>query len=57
MKYAMVYVLNFIKIYPGIQKLIRGDSLTHRQHGDLISLLLFFQKKESRLERCINIMA
>jgi hypothetical protein len=24
---------------------------THRQHGDLISLLLFFQNKESRLQK------
>jgi hypothetical protein len=30
-------------------KVDEGDTQTHRQHGDLISLLLFFQKKESRL--------
>jgi hypothetical protein len=34
----------------GIQKFIVENSQTHRQHGDLISLLLFSQNKESRLE-------
>jgi hypothetical protein len=29
-----------------------GDTRTHRQHGDRISLLLFFfQNKESKLKR------
>jgi hypothetical protein len=32
-------------------KVSRGDSQTHRQYGDLISLLLFFQNKASRLKR------
>jgi hypothetical protein len=41
---AMIY----IKIGSGIQKLMRGDSQTHRQHGDIISVLLFSQNKESR---------
>jgi hypothetical protein len=36
---AMVYILSFIKIGSGIQKIIKGDSQTHRQHGDHISLL------------------
>jgi hypothetical protein len=31
---AMIYVPSSIKIGSGIQKLIRGDSRTHRQHGD-----------------------
>jgi hypothetical protein len=35
----LIYMLSFINIGSGIQKLIRG---THRQHGDIISLLLFF---------------
>jgi hypothetical protein len=40
---AMIYIPSFIKIGSGIQKLMRGGgSQTHRQHGDLISLLLFF---------------
>jgi hypothetical protein len=29
---------------------IRGDTQTHRQQGDHISLLLFFQNKVSRLK-------
>jgi hypothetical protein len=30
--------------------LIRGDTQTHRQQGDVISILLFFQNKEVRLK-------
>jgi hypothetical protein len=44
---AMSYIPSFIKICSGIQKLIRG---IYRQHGDHISLRLFFQNKESRLD-------
>jgi hypothetical protein len=47
---AMIYIPSFIKIGPGIQKLIQGEPQTHRQHSDLISLLLIFQNNESRLE-------
>jgi hypothetical protein len=54
MKYAvemgsgvMIYIPSFIKIDSGIQKLKREDTQTHRQHGDLMSLFLFFQRKES----------
>jgi hypothetical protein len=47
---AMMCVPSFIKIVSGIQKLIWGDSQEHRQHEDLISLLSFFQNKESRPE-------
>jgi hypothetical protein len=33
---------------------VRGDTRIHRQHFDLISLLLFcFQNKESRLRKCV----
>jgi hypothetical protein len=46
---AMIYVPSFIKIGSGIPKLI-GDTQTHRQQGDLIRVLLFFQNKESRLK-------
>jgi hypothetical protein len=46
---VMIYIRNFIKIDFGIHTLIGGDSQTHRKHGDLISLLLFFQNKGSRL--------
>jgi methionine salvage enolase-phosphatase E1 len=44
---AMIYILSSIKIGSGIQKLIVG---IHRGHGDLISLLSFFQNTESRLK-------
>jgi hypothetical protein len=47
---AMIYIPSFIKISLGIQTFRRGDSQTHRQHGNLISLVLGFQNKESRLE-------
>jgi hypothetical protein len=58
MKYAvelgsgvMTYIPNFIKIGSGIQKLMGGgDSQTHRQHEDRISLLSFFKIRESRLK-------
>jgi hypothetical protein len=47
---AMIYVPSFIKIGGGIQKLIRGYTDTAaRQHGDFISLLLFFNNKKSGL--------
>jgi hypothetical protein len=46
----VIYLQNFIKISSGIQTLM-GEGI-FRQHGDLISLLLFlfifFQNEESR---------
>jgi hypothetical protein len=39
---AMIYIPSFIKIGSGIQKFI-GDTQTHRQHGDLINLILLFE--------------
>jgi hypothetical protein len=49
MKYAvemgsgvMIYIPSFITTGSGIQKLLGGR--IHRQHGDLISLLLLFSK-------------
>jgi hypothetical protein len=48
---AIIYIPDFIKIGSGIQKLLGGIHMqTHRQRqqGDLISLILFFQNKESR---------
>jgi hypothetical protein len=48
---ALIYIRSFRKIDSGIQKLIEEwDSQTQRQHGDLISLLLFLQNEESRLK-------
>jgi hypothetical protein len=46
---AMIYIPSFINIGSGIQKLMEGG--IHRQHGDLISLHLFFKSKESSLKR------
>jgi hypothetical protein len=46
---VMIYIPSFTKIGSAIQKL-RGR--IHRQHGDRISLLLFFfQNKESRIKK------
>jgi hypothetical protein len=39
----------FIELLPNNDK---GDTHAHRQQRDLISLLLFFQNKGSRLKRC-----
>jgi hypothetical protein len=55
MKYAVemgsgAMIPSSINIASGIRKLIGGNTQTHRQHGDIISLLLFFQNKESRLK-------
>jgi hypothetical protein len=47
---AMLRIPSFIKSGPGIQNLTGVDSQTHRQHGHLISLILFVQNKESRLK-------
>jgi hypothetical protein len=63
---AEIYIPSFINTGSGIQKLMGwGNSQKHRQHGDLISLLVFlscfpyFQKKknESRLMRspCVSV--
>jgi hypothetical protein len=50
---AMIYIPSFIKIDSGIQKFI-GRIHRHSEHGDLISLHLFFQNKESRLKINLN---
>jgi hypothetical protein len=36
---AVICIRSFIKIGSDIRKLVVGDLQTHRQHGDLISLL------------------
>jgi hypothetical protein len=47
---AMIYIPSIINIGSGIEKLIEGDTQTHRQHGDRIRLLSFsFQNKGCRL--------
>jgi hypothetical protein len=36
---ATTHIPSFIKTVWGIHKLIKGDSQTHRQHGDRMSIL------------------
>jgi hypothetical protein len=40
---AVIYLPSFIKMGSGIQKLIRGETQTHTQQRDLISLLSFLK--------------
>jgi hypothetical protein len=47
---AMIYIPSFIKIGSGIQ-VDKGDSQTHREHGNNTTLLIFFfPNNESRLK-------
>jgi hypothetical protein len=49
---ARIYIPGFVKIGSGVQKLFGGIYIqTHRLQDDLISLILFFQNKESNLKR------
>jgi hypothetical protein len=48
---AMIYVPSFIETCSDIQKLMGEDTQTHRQDGDCISLLLFFQNKEGKAKK------
>jgi hypothetical protein len=55
---AMIYTPSFIKIASSIQKFMgRGkvDSQTHREHGDFISILLFFHNNESSLKKDVKV--
>jgi hypothetical protein len=36
---AIIYIPSFIKIGRCFKKLMKGNTQTHRQHGDRISLL------------------
>jgi hypothetical protein len=49
---AMIYTPSFIMTGSDIQKLIWGDTQTHRKQGDRISLLsfFFFENTASRLK-------
>jgi hypothetical protein len=47
---VVIYVPSFIKTGSSVQKLIGGDSQTHREQRDVISLLYFFKIGESRLK-------
>jgi hypothetical protein len=44
----ILYISSFKKIGSGIQTLLGGYT-DHRQHADLIRLILFFQNEENRL--------
>jgi hypothetical protein len=52
--YGILIAVSSGSTIPGFRNL--GDTQTHRQQGDLISLLLFFQSKESRLKINCNLM-
>jgi hypothetical protein len=63
MKYAfemtsggMISIPSFIKTGSGIQKFIGRDSQAHRQHDDLISLLLFFFSKYGKAKNKRRLM-
>jgi hypothetical protein len=51
---AMIYIPSFIKIGSAIQKLMGRDTQTHRQNGDRIRLISFFQNKECRLKNKVG---
>jgi hypothetical protein len=58
MKYAVEMGLfamtpGFVKTGSGVRKLTKG---IHRQHGDLISLLFFYQNKESMVKDIVNLL-
>jgi hypothetical protein len=42
---AMIYILSFIRTDLGIQKLLVGDTQTHKKQRDFIRLLVFLNKK------------
>jgi hypothetical protein len=44
--WGTLYIPSFMKIYFRHSKVEKGDTQTHRQHGDCISLYSFFQNKE-----------
>jgi hypothetical protein len=45
----VIYVPSFIKSSSGVQKIIRGDTQTHRQQRDLISLLYWVSRLKRKL--------
>jgi hypothetical protein len=46
----MIHIPSFSKDWFRHSKRVSGDTQTHRQQGDLIRLLSYFQNKVSRLE-------
>jgi hypothetical protein len=47
---TMVHKPISLNISSGTQELLEGNTQKHRQHGDLISLLLLFENMESMLK-------
>jgi hypothetical protein len=45
---AIIFIPSFVDTGSAIQKLATGGTKTYGQHGDHISLLLYFQNKQSR---------
>jgi hypothetical protein len=45
---GMTYIPSFIKICSGVQNLWGIYTQTHRQQGDLISLVLFLNKENTQ---------
>jgi hypothetical protein len=43
---VMIHIPSFIKMCLVILKLIKGNTRTHRQHGNLISPFSFLENKE-----------
>jgi hypothetical protein len=46
---TMIYIPSFIKIGSAIQKLIGGDTQTHRQHEDVYAYLSYFEEMKEGL--------
>jgi hypothetical protein len=51
---SMIHTPSFLKTASPIGKLVGGDTQTHRQHADRISLFSGIQNKGSRLENHSN---
>jgi hypothetical protein len=43
---AIIYIPSFIKIGSAVQNLKPGDTQIHREHGNRISRLLFFNTRK-----------
>jgi hypothetical protein len=52
---GVIYANSFIQIGSGVKKLLRGihiKTYTHRQRGDLISLLVLNKKRRLKSNAC-----
>jgi hypothetical protein len=52
---AVIYILSYIKINSGAEKLIGRYIDTHGHQRDLISLLYFFRNKDSRIKSYVRV--